>query len=386
MTPARWTAAATRSILTNPFNPFSYTLPGKMLSAAAEVWSGVVERRSKPEWNISARMEVIDERPFCRLIRFSADRAPGVTLPQVLLVAPLSGHFATLLRGTVEELVREHDVYVTDWIDARDVPLSAGRFDLDDNIAYLIDYMRLLGPALHVIAVCQPAPAVLAAVALMAAANDPAQPRSMVLMGGPIDPRAAATAPTQLAAQRSIEWFERECTTTVPTRYPGAGREVYPGFMQIGAFISMNANRHLDAHIEMFNDLVRGDDESAASRKAFYDEYLTVMDVTAEYYLQTVETVFQTYALPRGTMMWRGEPVVTQAIEQIALFTVEGENDDISAPGQTYAAQTMCPRIPDAKRDHYLVPGVGHYGIFNGRRWRTDIAPRITEFIRKNKG
>jgi poly(3-hydroxybutyrate) depolymerase len=355
-----------------------------MITAAVDVWSGVVERREKPAWNISARMHVVDERPFCRLVRFSRDRAPGVIVPRVLLVAPLSGHFATLLRGTVEELVIDHDVYVTDWIDARDVPLAAGRFDLDDDIAYIMDYLRLLGPDVHVVAVCQPAPAVLAAVALLAAAGEHAQPRSMVLMGGPIDPRAAATAPTQLAANRSLEWFERECTTIVPARYTGAGRKVYPGFMQIGAFISMNASRHLDAHIEMFNDLVRGDDESAEARRAFYNEYLSVMDVTAEYYLQTVETVFRTHALPRGTMLWRGTPVVPQAIERTALMTVEGENDDISAPGQTVAAQALCPRLPASKREHYLAPNVGHYGIFNGRRWRTEIAPRIGTFIRKN--
>ncbi|MGB8267082.1 MAG: polyhydroxyalkanoate depolymerase [Candidatus Velthaea sp.] len=384
MTPARWTAAATRTLFGNPLSPFAYSLPAKMITAAAEVWSGVVERHEKAPWDVSARMEVIVERPFCRLIHFARDRAPGVTVPRILLVAPLSGHFATLLRGTVDALLIDHDVYVTDWVDAREVPLAAGRFDLDDNIAYLLEFIRLLGPAIHLIAVCQPGPAVIAAVALLATWNDPAQPRSMTVMGGPVDPRAAETAPTLLAEQQSLEWFEQNCTTIVPARYPGAGRRVYPGFLQIGAFIAMNTKRHVDTHIEMFNDLVRGDGDSAAARRKFYDEYLTVMDVTAEYYLQTIETVFKTFALPRGTMMWRGEPVLPKAIERTALMTVEGENDDISAPGQTLAAQALCSSIPDSKRANYLVPGVGHYGIFNGSRWRSDISKRITDFIDSN--
>ncbi|GAC1414211.1 MAG: polyhydroxyalkanoate depolymerase [Candidatus Velthaea sp.] len=353
-----------------------------MINASADVFSGVAERRGKPAWNIAATIETIDERPFGSLVCFTRPRTAPV--PRILLVAPMSGHYATLLRGTIDALVASHDVYVTDWADARDIPLSAGRFDLDDYISYIIDYLRLLGPDVHAIAVCQPAPAVLAAVALMAAASDPAQPRSMVLMGGPVDTRVAPTAPTQLSETKPLSWFEDELTVTVPPYYRGAGRKVYPGFIQLGAFLSMNPRRHIDAHIKMYNDLVVGDGETAQARRAFYNEYLSVMDVTAEYYLQTVDMIFQQHALPRGTMMWRGQRIDTTLIEHTALMTVEGELDDISAPGQTLAAHAMCPAIPDAKREQYLQLGVGHYGIFNGHHWRDHIVPRIGAFIERN--
>lgn len=352
-----------------------------MISAGADVFSSVAKRRGKPAWNIGATMETIETRPFSRLLRFSRpDRDNAV--PRILLVAPMSGHFATLLRGTVEALVAEHDVYVTDWADAREVPLSAGSFDLDSYIAYVLAYLRLLGPDVHAIAVCQPAPAVLAAVALLAAENDPAQPRSMTLMGGPIDTRLAPTAPTKIADAYPLDWFEREWTTTVPGYYRGAGRRVYPGFTQLGAFLSMNPSRHIDAHINMYNELVHGDGESAAARQRFYDEYLSVMDITADYYLQTIDCIFQRQTLARGTMTWRGRPVEPGAIRATALMTVEGELDDISAPPQTYAAHALCSSLPSDKRDHLLQPGVGHYGIFNGRRWREAILPRIAAFIR----
>jgi poly(3-hydroxybutyrate) depolymerase len=380
LTPLRWSAAATQAVFQNPLNPFAYTLPGRMMSASADVFAGVAKRRGKPAWNIAAAMDVIDERPFCRLVRFSRERDHEV--PRILLMAPLSGHHATLLRGTVEALVADHDVYVTDWADARNVPLARGVFDLETYITYTIDYLRLTGPEVHVVAVCQPAPAVLAAVALMAAGNDPAQPRSMTLMGGPVDTRVAPTAPTILAKKYPLEWFEREVTTRVPAYYPGAGRRVYPGFMQLGAFLSMNASRHIDAHIKMYNELVRGDGESAEMRRKFYDEYMSVMDVTGEYYLQTIDHIFQRHSLPLGTLTWRGERVNPAAIESTALLTVEGELDDISAPGQTLAAQDLCSSLRDSQRDHLLQPGVGHYGIFNGRRWREAIVPRIARFVR----
>ncbi|GAC1588435.1 MAG: polyhydroxyalkanoate depolymerase [Candidatus Velthaea sp.] len=375
MTPARWSAATTKSIFGNPFNPLAYTAAGRMMAASADVFNGLSERRGKPAWNIAATIETIDERPFGSLVRFTRRRTQPV--PRVLLVAPMSGHYATLLRGTIDALVGSHDVYVTDWADARDIPLAAGRFDLDDYIAYVIDYLRMLGPDVHAIAVCQPAPAVLAAVALMAAENDPAQPRSMVLMGGPVDTRVAPTAPTRLSESKPLSWFEDELTVTVPPYYRGAGRKVYPGFVQLGAFLSMNPRRHAEAHIKMYNELVAGDGDTARARRAFYDEYFSVMDVSAEYYLQTVDMIFQQHALPRGIMTWRGRPVDTTLIEKTALMTVEGELDDISAPGQTLAAHAMCPAIPDAKREQYMQPGVGHYGIFNGRHWRDEIAPRI---------
>jgi poly(3-hydroxybutyrate) depolymerase len=382
MTPLRWSAAAAQAVFGNPLNPLSYTLPGRMISASADVFTSVVKRRGKPAWGIDATLEIVDERPFCRLVRFSRER--GYAVPRILLVAPMSGHYATLLRGTVEALVAEHDVYVTDWVDARDVPQSHGSFDLESYIAYTLDYLRMLGPDIHVMAVCQPAPAVLAAVALMAADNDPAQPRTMTLMGGPIDTRFHPTAPTELSKQYKLEWFDRELTTAVPAYYAGAGRRVYPGFMQLGAFISMNVTRHIDAHIKMYNELVRGDGEPAAARRAFYDEYMSVMDVTAEYFLQTIDHVFQRHSLPNGTFTWRGRLVEPAAIRSTALLTVEGELDDISAPGQTVAAQALCSSLSPDRRDHLLQPGVGHYGIFNGRRWRESIMPRIAFFIRQH--
>jgi len=379
MTPARWSAAATQALFGNPFNPFSYTPAGRMLSATADVFSGVTRKRGKPAWHLPATIQVIDERPFGQLIRF--DTGAASARPRVLLVAPMSGHYATLLRNTAEVLMDQHDVYVTDWADARDVPLTAGHFDLDDYIAYVMDWMRVLGPDVHVIAVCQPAPAVLAAVALLAAENDPAQPRSMTLMGGPVDVRVAPTAPTELAAARTLAWFESELTMRVPQWYRGAGRSVYPGFLQIGAFMSMHPQRHAEAHWKIFEDLVRGDGESAQKRRAFYDEYLSVMDIPAEFYLQTVDEVFQRATLASGTMTWRGRRVEPAAIEKTALLTVEGELDDISAPGQTYAAHAMCTSIPPAKRHNVLQRGVGHYGIFSGTKWRTEVAPEIAAFI-----
>jgi poly(3-hydroxybutyrate) depolymerase len=381
MTPARWSATATQALFSNPFNPFSYTLPGRMLTATAEVFSGVTRRRGKPAWNLPASTEILDDRPFGRLIRFvTGERGEH---PRILLVAPMSGHYATLLRNTVQVLMDDHDVYVTDWNDARDVPLEAGRFDLDEYIAYVMHYIRLLGPDVHVVAVCQPAPAVLAAVSLLAAAGDPAQPRTMTLMGGPVDVRVAPTAPTKLAATHPLAWFERELTMRVPSWYRGAGRAVYPGFLQIGAFMSMNLERHISAHWEIFQHLVQGDGESAEKRRAFYDEYLSVMDIPAEFYLQTVDEVFQRAALASGTMTWRGRRVEPGAIERTALLTIEGELDDISAPGQTLAAHALCTGVPAERRRNVLERGVGHYGIFSGSRWRAEVAPEIARFVRE---
>jgi poly(3-hydroxybutyrate) depolymerase len=379
LAPARWTAATTQLIFGNPFNPFAHTLPGRMMHASADVFSGLTKRRGKPAWNVGAAHEVVDARAFAQLVRFAASPQPNGR--RVLIVAPLSGHYATLLRQTVRSFVGEHDVYVTDWADARDVPLEHGHFDLDDYIAYLIDWMRLLGPETHVVAVCQPVPAVLAAVAVLAADADAAQPRSMTLMGGPVDVRVAPTTVTEFADAHSLAWFEREVIAQVPAWYPGAGRPVYPGFLQLGAFMAMNPDRHVQAHWKIFEDLVRGDGESANARRAFYDEYLAVMDMTAEFYLQTVDVVFKRAALANGTMRWRGVPVDPSAIRTTALMTIEGELDDISAPGQTFAAHALCSAIPNERRAHLLQPGAGHYGIFSGTRWRTEIAPRIAEFI-----
>jgi len=379
MSPARWSAATAKAWFTNPFSPLSYTLPGRMISAGADLFTGFAERRGKPPWNVAATVTTVDQRPFGNLVHFERDRERPV--PRVLLVAPMSGHHATLLRGTVDSLIDDHDVYITDWSDARDIPLAAGTFDLDDYIAYTIAWLRLLGPDVHVVAVCQPVPAVLSAVALMAAADDPAQPRSMVLMGGPIDIRSAPTAPVELAATRTLAWFERELTMRVPAWYKGAGRTVYPGFLQLGAFVAMNPDRHFEAHLEIFNALVRGDGETAAKRRSFYDEYQSVMDIPAEFYLQTIDAVFQRAALMDGTMTWRGQRVDPAAIRRTALMTVEGELDDISAPGQTSAAHALCTSIPAQRKTHYVQPGVGHYGVFNGQRFRDEIEPRIAAFI-----
>lgn len=374
----------------HPFAPSSYVAFGRALEAGVEVLDGMIKHRGKPDWEIetaetpdgpaAVSFEPVLKTPFCNLVHVR--RETKRQDPKVLLVAPMSGHFATLLRGTVQALIADHDVYVTDWIDARGIPLSRGFFHLDDYIDVLMDFMRHLAPDLHVIAVCQPAPITLATVALLADQDDPAQPVSMTLMGGPVDPDGAPTVVTQLADDRDMSWFETRCITTVPPYYPGAHRRVYPGFMQIGAFIAMNPDRHFAAHMQMFRHLVEGDDDSAEAKQRFYNEYLSVMDVSAEYYLETIQRVFKERQLPRGVMEWRGLPVRPEAIRKTALLTVEGELDDISAPGQTLGAHRLTPNIPENRRRDHLERKVGHYGIFNGRKWRENIAPTIGRFIR----
>ncbi|MBN9057346.1 MAG: polyhydroxyalkanoate depolymerase, partial [Rhizobiales bacterium] len=300
---------------------------------------------------------------------------------KILIVAPMSGHYATLLRGTVEAMLPHAEVHITDWIDARMVPLSEGSFDLDDYIDYVIQMLHALGPDTHVIAVCQPAVPVLAAVAVMEADDDPLSPSTMTLMGGPIDTRINPTAVNKLAEEKPIEWFRDNVVMPVPWPQPGFMRMVYPGFLQLSGFMSMNLDRHVIAHKEFFAHLVKNDGDAAEKHRDFYDEYLAVMDLTAEFYLQTVETVFMKHALPRGEMMHRARAVDTTAIRKVALLTVEGENDDISGVGQTKAAQTICTNIPADMRMHYMQPDVGHYGVFNGSRFRKEIAPRILSFI-----
>jgi poly(3-hydroxybutyrate) depolymerase len=390
MLPARMWARTASTMLRGQTGPDYLTWASKAAVAWADVADDVLRPRGKPEWNIKVQYgadevipeDVVLDLPFLRLVRFVSS---GSANRRILLVAPMSGHHATLLRGTVQDMIDTGlDVYVTDWRDARMVPLAHGDFDLDSYIETIITLLRHLGPETHVVAVCQPAPAVVAAISLMAAQNDPAQPASMTLMGGPVDTRAAPTVVTKLAAENPIEWFEKHVVATVPPWYPGASRRVYPGFLQLAAFISMNPDRHMEAHKRMFAHLVRGDEESAAAHRKFYDEYLAVMDVPASYYLQTVETFFQKHSLACGTMQVRGVPVDTSAIKHTALMTVEGELDDISAPGQTIAAQLMCSGIPQEKRVQYLQPGAGHYGIFNGRRWRGEILPRIKAFVEAN--
>jgi poly(3-hydroxybutyrate) depolymerase len=301
-------------------------------------------------------------------------------------VAPMSGHYATLLRGTVERMLPGHEVYITDWRDAKAVPLSDGRFDLDDYIDYVIEFLEVIGPGAHVLAVCQPSVPVYAAVTLMSAQDHPATPRTLTMMGGPVDTRRAPTAVNQLAMERPFAWFQQNVIARVPRGYAGAGREVYPGFLQLTGFMAMNLGNHLMSHWEMFKHLVDGDDESADATKAFYDEYRSVCDMTAEFYLQTIDEVFQRHLLPKGEFMHRGRRVDPAAITKVGLLAIEGERDDISGIGQTKAALDIATNLPDALKNYYIADGVGHYGIFNGGKWRTKIAPVVEDWILRHNG
>jgi len=394
--PFRAAADATRLFYQNPINPLAHTTFGKSIAAGCEMFERATRRYGKPDWNIESlkiggecvtvHPEIVWQRPFCNLVHF--ERALPDSYRQhakMLIVAPMSGHYATLLRGTVEAFLPNHDVYITDWVDARMVPLALGAFDLDDYIDYLISILHYLGGDTHIVAVCQPSVPVLAAVSLMEARNDPYSPNTMVLMGGPIDTRVNPTAVNTLAEQRGIDWFRRNVIAQVPFPNPGMMRDVYPGFLQLSGFMSMNLDRHLGAHREMFMHLVHGDGDSAQKHREFYDEYLAVMDLAAEFYLQTVDTVFVRHALPKGEMMHRQTPVDPSRIRNAALLTVEGEKDDISGVGQTEAAHRLCTGIPAERKAHHLQLGVGHYGVFNGSRFRSEIAPRIADFIVSNQ-
>lgn len=397
LSPARAATSATRLLFENPLNPLTRTPYGRTVAAACELFERTTRRYAKPSFGLEstvvngARVEVSErvvwERPFCRVVAFDragADLAPPQ--PKLLIVAPMSGHYATLLRGTVEAFLPTHQVFITDWMDASMVPLASGRFDLDDYIDYVMSMARTLGPNLHVLAVCQPSVPVIAAVARMEAENDPLAPRSITLMGGPIDTRRSPTAVNRLAEERGVEWFKRNCIVKVPMAYPGFLRDVYPGFLQLSGFMAMNLDRHVTAHGEMFQHLVRGDGDSAEKHRDFYDEYLAVMDMTAEFYLQTVEKVFVTHELPKGEMMHRDKPVDLMSIRRCAIMAVEGEKDDISGVGQTLAALELTPNLAPDKKVYHLQKGVGHYGVFNGRRFRAEIAPRIAEFTRTHDG
>ena len=393
LNPSRAWADLTRLFFKNPANPLSYTTFGKSVAAACELFERSTRRYGRPEWGISStvvsgervpvHLTTIWERPFCKLIHFERafERPPKRPQPKLLIVAPMSGHYPSLLRGTVEAFLPNHDVYITDWADARMVPLTDGPFDLDDYIDYLISILRTLGGDTHVVAVCQPSVPVLAAAALMEADEDPYVPVSMILMGGPIDTRINPTAVNMLAEKRGIDWFRTHVITKVPFPNPGFMRDVYPGFLQLNGFVTMNLDRHIEAHKQLFLNLVRGDGDSAQKHKEFYDEYLAVMDLAAEFYLQTVDTVFIRHDLPRGQMTHRGRRVDPAAIKRVALFTIEGEHDDISGIGQTEAAHRLCINIPPDRKAHWLQPDVGHYGVFNGSRFRSEIAPRISDFV-----
>lgn len=392
LSPFRAFADATRMLASNPLNPFTNTTMGRTIYAACELFERTTRRYGKPSFDLHAttvegKLHYIDERvvwekPFCKLINFKKKNlAKTVQQPNVLIVAPMSGHYATLLRGTVEAFLPDHNVYISDWVDARTVNVAEGRFDLDDYIDYVEEMIRAIGPNTHVVAVCQPSVPVMAAVSLMNANDDPCVPASMTLMGGPIDTRKNPTAVNKLAQEKGLEWFKRNVIMKVPFPNSGFMRDVYPGFLQLSGFMSMNMERHVNAHKDFFKHLVKGDGDSAEKHREFYDEYLAVMDLPAEFYLQTIETVFIKYALPKGEMMHRDEHVDPSKISKTALFTVEGENDDITGPGQSESAQLLCSGLPADMKQHYTQLGVGHYGVFNGSKFRAEIYPQIRNFI-----
>lgn len=393
---APWRAVADAGITfwRNPANPLSTTQIGRSWAASLEMFERTTRRYGKPDFGITDTichddLVAVEEtvslaKPFCRLLNFRKLWDAKKTQHKLLIVAPMSGHYATLLRGTVESMLPHYDVYITDWIDARSVPVIEGRFDLDDYVDYVTDFLRHLGPDTSVMAVCQPSVPVMAAVALMNAAKDPSAPKTMILMGGPIDTRRNPTAVNRLAEEKGVDWFRNNVIMKVPAPHAGMMRDVYPGFLQLGGFMTMNLDRHIDAHRELFWHLVEGDGDSAEKHREFYDEYMSVMDLTADFYLQTVEKVFVNHDLPKGQLTHRNSRVDPSKITRTALMTIEGERDDISGVGQTEAAQDLCSNLPQEKKLHHLQPGVGHYGVFNGSRFRKEIVPRIVEFVNKN--
>ena len=393
LAPMRLAAELSRGWFGHPFSPWSLTPLAKEITASSDLFLRVTNRYDKPEWGIDSvvvdskdvpvELEVALAKPFCRLMHFKRAVA-GRADPKVLVVAPLSGHHATLLRDTVRTMLRDHDVWVTDWVDARNVPLDLGPFHLDDYIDYVREFIRLLSPDLHVVSVCQPTVPVLAAIALMADDGEPNPPRTMTMMGGPIDARKSPTAVNNLATKRPYSWFEQTLIHRVPMKYPGYMRKVYPGFLQHMGFVAMNPDRHFNAHWDYYNHLMEGDGESAEGHRRFYDEYNAVLDMPAEYYLDTIRRVFQEFQLPKGRMFVREQWVRPEKIRDTALLTIEGELDDISGSGQTEAAHSLCTGIEAGRREHYLVPNVGHYGIFSGRRYRETIYPHIRGFMRQH--
>lgn len=390
--PARYFTDMLRHMLDNPFNPWSHTPWGRQIASAANIFERLTRRYGKPAWGLpTTPIDGVDvpivedpviKRTYCHLIHFR--REIERKDPKLLIVAPLSGHYATLLRGTVEAMLPDHEVYVTDWQDCRMIPVTADRFNLSDFIDYVIDFLHYLGPNTHVIAVCQPSVPVLAALSVMSLWGDLCAPATVTLIGGPIDTRSNPTAVNKLALEHDIEWFEHNVIETVPPPYPGMGRKVYPGFIQLTNFVSMNLERHKASMNELYDHLVRGDEQAAAQKEAFYDEYLAVMDLPAEFYLQTVKTVFQDHALPKGEMVARWQPVEPNRIKRTAIMCVEGELDDICGVGQTKAALEITKELPNEKKHYHLQMGAGHYGVFNGGKWRREIAPSIKQFIRKH--
>ncbi|MDI9246722.1 polyhydroxyalkanoate depolymerase [Marinobacter sp. CHS3-4] len=392
MAPVHLWADQSAHLIRHPLNPMGYTLAGRTAAAGCEMIEQLTRRYGKPSFglhktvvegeSVSVQPRRCHRKTFGQLLHF--ERACKRDDPRLLIVAPMSGHFATLLRGTVEELLPDHDIYITDWRDARDVPLHSGRFDLDDYVGYLMDWLTQLGPDTHVLAVCQPAVPVYAAACLMEAQGHPAKPASMTLMGGPIDTRQAPTKVNELAMTRPLSWFERNVITEVPPPNLGFMRRVYPGFLQLAGFMTMNLDDHVLKHQKLFKHLITGDEDSAEKTRAFYEEYRSVMDITAEFYLQTIDLVFQRQALARGEWVWHGEVVDPLALRQTPVLAIEGELDDISGVGQTRAALDLAVNLPESRREYFLAEGVGHYGIFNGSKWRRLIAPQVRRFIRRH--
>jgi poly(3-hydroxybutyrate) depolymerase len=393
LAPMRFMAELSRGWFGHPFSPFAQTPLAKEITAGSDLFLRVTNRYEKPLWGIDTttisgrevpvEIEVVLDQPFCKLIHFKRETV-GVNDAKVLVVAPLSGHHATLLRDTVRTMLPDNDVYVTDWVDARMVPVEAGPFHLDDYVDYIRTFIRHLSPDLNVVSVCQPTVPVLAAISLMAADGEPNPPKTMIMMGGPIDARKSPTAVNNLATKRPYSWFEQNVIHRVPMKYPGFMRRVYPGFLQHLGFVAMNPDRHMHAHWDYYNNLVKNDGDSAEAHRRFYNEYNAVLDMPAEYYLDTIRRVFQDFELPKGRMFVNEQWVRPAKITQTALFTIEGEHDDISGNGQTEAAHGLCTGLPQTKREHFLVPDVGHYGIFSGRRYREIIYPRMREFIAKH--
>ena len=386
-------AAVGARLLDNPALPLGYMGLGPAMASALKVFAHLYEERGKPDFDIQpvdidgvmkhVSETVVLEKPFGGLRRFIRDDLPE-DAPKLLIVAPMSGHYATLLRGTVQRMVHAQQVWITDWADAALVPVDAGHFDLDDYIDYLIEFLQHIGPDTHVLAVCQPSVPAFAATAVMAAAKDKCRPATLTMMGGPIDTRASPTSVNDLAMEKPLSWFENNVIATVPLNYPGAGRRVYPGFLQLAGFISMNLSDHMMSHYEMFKHMTVGDHDSAERTKQFYDEYLSVCDMTAEFYLQTIHHVFQEHSLPKGEFVHRGKAIDPDAIRDTALLAIEGEHDDISGLGQTRAALGLAEHLPEAKKKYFMAPDVGHYGIFNGSKWRHNIAPVVEAWMREH--
>jgi len=390
---AAW-ASVSSEILTNPALPFGYVGLGPVMASALEVFAHATQPRGKPDFDIETvtvsgtdypvTESIVLHRPFGNLLRFDHPGLPA-DAPRLLIVAPMSGHYATLLRGTVARMLQSCVVYITDWADAKMVPLSAGRFDLDDYIDYLIGYLEHIGPGAHVLAVCQPSVPAYAATAIMGKHEHPCRPATLTMMGGPIDTREAPTSVNDVAMQQPHSWFQNNVIATVPLTYPGGGRKVYPGFLQLAGFMAMNLGTHMMSHYALFNHLVAGDGESAAATKAFYEEYRSVCDMTADFYLQTIEHVFQRHSLPKGEFVHRGERIDLDGIRDTALLAIEGEKDDISGIGQTRAALKIAPNLPESRKKYFMAENVGHYGIFNGSKWRNRIAPVVEDWIAKHQ-